>query len=79
MKEKKKLLTEQERIGKLESHVVVIRGLMNYHKRMVAPLKDSPCAGEEICPVIKFENDLYLEALEESLRLLEGELLKCRG
>ena len=79
MKEKKKLLAEEERGSKLNSHIVVIRGLINYHKRMVAPLKDSPCAGEEICPVLKFENDLYLEALEESLRLLEGELLKRRG
>ena len=74
MKEKK-LLTGQER-EELLSHIFVIRGLVNYHKRMVAPLNDLPCGGGEKCPVLDFENDLYLKALEASLELLERELVE---
>lgn len=71
--EKKKLLMEQER-EELEKHISVIKGLINYHKRMVMPLGDTPCFEKDGCPVIRFENDVYLKALEASLELIEREL-----
>ena len=75
MQEKKKLLSEQER-EELSSHIIVIRGLVNYHKRMVATLNELPCGDGEKCPVLDFENDLYLKALEVSLELLEREFVE---
>ena len=72
--EKKKLLTEQEQ-GEIVNHISVIKGLINYHKRMVMPLGDTPCIEKDGCPVIRFENDVYLKALEASLELLERELV----
>lgn len=69
-------MNEKEKIpsagGEYEGRIAVIRGLINYHKRMVGPLVG--CGGNEVCPVIAFENDVYLDALEEALRLMEREI-----
>ena len=68
-------MNEKEKIpsvgGEYEGRIAVIRGLINYHKRMVGPLVG--CGGNDACPVIAFENDVYLDALEEALRLMERE------
>lgn len=60
-------------LARIENAIWVIQGLINYHKRMTLPIKKPLCA-DSSCPVIDFENDVYLSALEESLRLLRREL-----
>lgn len=71
-REEKKEEEEEERDSvSLESAIAVIEGLISYHKRMTLPIV--PCTGET-CPAVEFENNVYLSALEESLRLLRREL-----
>lgn len=55
-------------------YISVIRGLINYHKRMTAPLEavDNKCE-KKVCPVLEFERDLYLRSLEVALGLMERE------
>lgn len=50
----------------LESYVPILRGLINYHKRMTFGC-------DEGCPKAGL-SDIYLEAMEESLRLVEKEI-----
>jgi hypothetical protein len=61
-----------EEKNKLKIAISVIEGLIDYHKRMTLPIRDLSCASEG-CPAVEFENDVYLSALEESLRLLRRE------
>lgn len=63
----------KDRKKELESHAQVLRGLINYHKRMVMI---STCTENENkeCPKATFMNDVYLGALEESLKLIEREI-----
>ena len=75
MTEKKKLSEGEREKRKLRTHIHVMRGLINYHERMLAPFSGiCSCDEEGTCPVVAFENDVYLAALKESLRLLEREL-----
>lgn len=57
-----------------ESHAQVLRGLIDYHKR-VTMFAGLGCEGnntdKSVCPRITVLNDVYLGALEESLRLIE--------
>lgn len=68
-------------MNKHEEYAIVIRGEINYHKQKEcayftpscgADLKR--CAGKGKCPKATFENDVYLEALEMSLQLLEEKI-----
>ena len=70
-----------EEIAEYECRISVIRGLINYHERMVSPVYDSSeiYCGKDLCPVIMFENDMYLATLKECLRLMERELKRMRG
>ena len=63
----------KDRKKELESYAQVVRGLINYHKRL---LMISTCVGNENkeCPKETFRNDVYLGALEESLNLIEREI-----
>ena len=68
-----------------ESHAQVLRGLINYHKRMMlmsacytgdtntceATMCQRAEANNGECPKTTVYNDVYLGALEESLRLIE--------
>lgn len=68
-----------------ERHSQVLRGLINYHKRMMlmsacytgdtktceATMCKRAEANNGECPKTAAYNDLYLGALEESLRLIE--------
>ena len=63
---------ENKDLDELKAHISVIRGLINYHKRMVAPLAPT-CNKDGECPVLEFENDLYLGALKTALVLMERE------
>lgn len=80
----KKDLAVQEKVidKKLESYIPILRGLISYHKRMMFGCEScclyNPSKGvidvcKEKCPK-KDTGDIYLEALEESLRLLEKEI-----
>lgn len=78
-----------KRTEQLEGYAQVLRGLINYHKRMMLT---GPCyvkgedGNHEICrtaesnngecPKANVLNDAYLGALEESLRLIEKEIVK---
>ena len=66
-------MPNEKELHSLRCSISVIKGLINYHKRMTLPLTNMSC-GEEFCPAVQFENDVYLTALEHSLRLLEREL-----
>ena len=70
-----------EEIAWYEGRVATIRGLIHYHERMVLPLRDcgEENCGKIICPAVRFENDIYLDALKEALRLMEQELSRLRG
>ena len=68
---------KEQRIHNLESHAQVLRGLINYHKRMMM-MGESGCGASEKCPKATILNDVYLEALEESLRLIEREIASFR-
>ena len=83
------LLTEQEkaeRQERLDLYAHVLRGLINYHRRMMmgggcyscdhgnATLCKTAEANKGECPTVAVKNDCYLGALEESLRLIEQEL-----
>ena len=83
------LLTEQEkaeRQERLDLYAHVLRGLINYHKRMMmgggcyscdhgnATLCKTAKANKGECPTVTVKNDCYLGALEESLRLIEQEI-----
>lgn len=73
MNEKEKV--PSERGAQLLSHIHILRGLISYHERMVMPIigwAHINC-NKLPCPAAKFENDVYLEALKEALRLLERE------
>lgn len=65
---------KEERLEELETTAQVLKGLINYHKRMTMPLDVSKCIDE--CPVLKAENDIYLMALETALFLTEREILE---
>ena len=65
-----------EEITWYEGRIAVIRGLISYHERMVLPLKNCGqinCDKED-CAAVQFENDVYLDALKEALRLMEREI-----
>lgn len=64
---------ENKDLEELKAHISVIRGLINYHKRMVAPLAPT-CKNDGECPALAFENDLYLGALQTALTLMEREV-----
>ena len=66
-------MPNEKELHSLRCSISVIKGLINYHMRMTLPLADISCTGEA-CPAVQFENDVYLTALEHSLRLLEREL-----
>lgn len=66
-------MSNEKETNSLKRSIHVIKGLINYHKRMTLPLANMSCA-ETYCPAAQFENDVYLTALEDSLRLLEREL-----
>ena len=78
----------EERLDRLEGYVPILRGLINYHKRMMLM---GPCyvpdpvtkefevcpralQNKGACPKTTAMNDVYLGALEESLRLIEKEI-----
>ena len=76
-----------KRVESLEAYSHVLRGLINYHKRMMLMdtcyLRDSESGGYRPCKKVDEKgkcpretamNDLYLGALEESLRLIEKEI-----
>ena len=65
-----------EELSRYESRIAVIRGLISYHERMVSPLvfTTTEMCGKNICPAVAFENDVYLDALKEALRLMECEI-----
>ena len=67
----------------LEKYVPILRGLISYHKRMIfgcdSCVSYDVASGvvnccKEKCPKISL-SDIYLEALEESLRLIEREIV----
>lgn len=77
-----------ERLVQLESYAMILRGLISYHKRMMLMgscyIRD-PGTGEYEnckrgeanngeCPRTTVLNDVYLGALEESLRLINEEI-----
>ena len=64
-----------------EARISVIKGLISYHERMVIPLQMTTAkqCERDFCPAIAFENDVYLDALKEALRLMEIELGRLRG
>ena len=77
----------QVRKEQLEGYAQILRGLINYHKRMMlaGPCyvrnetgKHEPCKTAESnngeCPKTTILNDSYLGALEESLSLIEKEI-----
>ena len=69
-----------EEIVWYEGRVSIIKGLIHYHERMIGFV--SNCVencGRKTCPAIEFENDVYLDALKEALRLMEQELSRLRG
>lgn len=70
-----------EEIAWYEARISVIKGLISYHERMVIPLglTTKTLCGKNSCPAVAFENDVYLEALKEALRLMEIELGKLCG
>lgn len=60
----------------LRNSIHILRGLISYHRRMTLPLKpshDIPCSEQSVCPVLAFEDDAYLSALETALAVLERE------
>ena len=63
---------ENKDLEELKVHISVIRGLINYHKRMVAPLAPT-CNEDGECPVLAFEKDLYLDALQKALMFMDSE------
>lgn len=70
-----------EEIEWYEGRIAVIKGLISYHERMVIPLQitTSKLCERKSCPAIAFENDVYLDALKEALRLMEIELRRLQG
>jgi hypothetical protein len=79
MSEKEKLPSERETEERnLKTHIHVLRGLINYHERMMAAVSytDLSCKKDGTCPAITFTSDVYLEALKASLALMERELGK---
>ena len=70
-----------DRKDEIQSYIYVLRGLISYHERMVAPIKmnDLECQKTERCPAVAFADDVYLETLKESLKLMEKELLEIGG
>lgn len=67
-------------VGKAESHLHILRGLLNYHERMML-FRDCParsveteCKNKECtngkCPNI-VDMDIYAEALREAIRCVE--------
>ncbi len=63
-------------VGKAESHLSILRGLLNYHERMMAfrdcpagECKNTECTGGK-CPNTVFI-DTYAEALREAIRCVE--------
>ena len=74
--EKEKLPDGEQEKLRLRSHIHVLRGLINYHERMTLPISlgSLSCTKNGSCPAVAFENDVYLAALKESLRLMEREL-----
>lgn len=82
-------MANHERIEELLKHIRTLRGLVDYHKRILlscghcAMLEAGTvhtcdeCAIHKVleeCPTVHQLNDSYLAALEESLRLLKIEL-----
>lgn len=65
------LRTEAE---KLEEHIRLIRGLINYHRRSTVCIRAFPDESPELDHAT-VELDAYDEALSKSLELLEKELL----
>lgn len=85
----------QETIERLEGYVPILRGLINYHKRMMV-LGGCPCYGQNPetkewehcqtaignnreCPKATMLNDVYLGTLQESLRLIEKEIATLKS
>lgn len=58
------------RLQKLIAYRTVLRGLVNYHKRMTSTANS---------PEIEFFDDCYLGAIEESLNLIEKEIERLDG
>ena len=75
MEEKKKLPGEGENGRRIKTYIHVLRGLINYHNRMTLPHKNNKlsCYPAEGCPILCYEDDVYLATLEASLRLMERE------
>lgn len=74
-------------LERLESYIPILRGLIGYHKRMFLvregcviydPSKGVVEGCKEKCPKTSLQ-DLYLGALEESLRLMEREIAEIEG
>ena len=66
----------KKRIAELESHAVVIRGLISYHTRALVITDSFACSDdqEKECPKVNQPYDPYREALVESLRLIQKEI-----
>ena len=69
-------LTEYEK-EHLEMYAFVLRGLINYHKRMTMNQALCECEDKKVCgkcPNIYGMDDMYLGTLEHSLKLVENEM-----
>ena len=73
-------MTEQE---KLEMYAQFIRGIISYHKRMLISCNNSIVVNSEgeiqekkKSPEIKFQEDVYLGAMEKALELIEAERVR---
>lgn len=75
-------MDRKERLERLEGYVPILRGLISYHKRMTLVCTKNAwddCTPEEVaqcvarCPEAGL-GDVYLGALEESLRLIYKEI-----
>lgn len=69
-------LTEYEK-EHLEMYAFVLRGLINYHKRMTMNQAFCECEDKKVCgkcPNIYGMDDMYLGTLEHSLKLVENEM-----
>ena len=66
----------KRRIAELESHAIVIRGLISYHTRALVITDSFACSDdqEKGCPKVNQPYDPYREALVESLRLIQKEI-----
>lgn len=75
-----KSIETKSRIVELERHASTLRGLISYHQRMMLVMDHYECEEKDACkrkgqcPAIRFGNDNYLGALEESLRLIQKEI-----